>query len=82
MQRTLLESYNCPLKTSKYLKDIENPKVGADPFLFTQGGWQSYSNSLAANGITLVPIEENLVDKVWFDKPEASSEKYFIQNAF
>ena len=60
------------------LKDVENPKIGADPFLFTQGGWQSYSNSLAANGVTLVPIEENLVDKVWFDKPEASSEEYFI----
>ena len=64
------------------LKTTTDPKVGADPFLFTQGGWETYRSALAKNGIELVPIEQNLVDNVWsaLERPKPSEEKYFIHD--
>ena len=64
------------------LKTTTDPKVGADPFLFTQGGWETYKSALAKHGVELVPIDENLVDNVWSDteRPKPSEEKYFIHD--
>ena len=57
-------------------------KIGADPFLFTESSWKSYETELAKFDITLVAIEENLVDKVWSvdERPEPSTDDYFIHD--
>ncbi|RDD39589.1 Xaa-Pro aminopeptidase 1 [Trichoplax sp. H2] len=43
--------------------------VGADPFLLSINSWSSYEKALATAGHKMIPISENLVDKVWLDKP-------------
>lgn len=39
--------------------------VGADPNLLSYTKWTTLHSALTAAGHTLVPLEENLVDKVW-----------------
>ena len=55
-------------------------KIGADPFLFTESGWNYYQDGLGAKNIELVAINENLVDLVWEDRPENSKEEIFIHD--
>ncbi|NXE84917.1 XPP2 aminopeptidase, partial [Cochlearius cochlearius] len=59
-------------------------KVSLDPFLFSIDTWNSYSRALHGSGRTLLPIETNLVDKVWGDQrpPPASNEIYSLPEAF
>lgn len=39
-------------------------KIGYDPWLFTEAQLDRYSH------LSLVPLSENLIDKIWKDKPE------------
>ncbi|XP_075291801.1 xaa-Pro aminopeptidase 2 [Opisthocomus hoazin] len=58
--------------------------VSLDPFLFSVGTWNSYSQALHGSGRTLLPVETNLVDQVWGDQrpPPASGEIYSLPAAF
>ena len=60
------------------LENSEQKKIGADPFLFTQGGWQTYADALATYGVSLVEVNQNLVDNIWDERPDHSTEEYFI----
>ncbi|EDV22938.1 uncharacterized protein TRIADDRAFT_28167 [Trichoplax adhaerens] len=46
--------------------------VGVDPFLFTHELWKSYSQKLSDAGLSLVAVQDNLVDLVWtsYDRSE------------
>jgi len=53
-------------------------KVGYDPRLFTVAGIKERTEALAAKNITLVPLEENLVDKIRENRPAPPMGKVFI----
>lgn len=44
-------------------------KVGVDPRLMSQAGFKALSAALAERDVTLLPVDENLVDKIWTDRP-------------
>ncbi|NXL94296.1 XPP2 aminopeptidase, partial [Alectura lathami] len=58
--------------------------ISLDPFLFSIATWKSYSQALQGSGMTLLPMETNLVDEVWGDQrpPPASSEIYSLPAEF
>ncbi|XP_008548321.1 xaa-Pro aminopeptidase ApepP [Microplitis demolitor] len=45
-----------------------NSTVGADPNLMSYAVWIPLHNSLSAAGHNLLPLEENLIDKLWGDE--------------
>ncbi len=48
----------------------EGALVGADPWMFSAGAWEGMAGKLKGHGLTLVPIEEDLVEAVWgTDRP-------------
>ncbi|XP_015596687.1 xaa-Pro aminopeptidase 2 [Cephus cinctus] len=55
-----------------------NDSVGADPALITYLQWSLWNTTLAARGINLVAIEENLVDNIWTDQPDFPTDPVFI----
>lgn len=48
----------------------KNSKVGFDPYLTSMNEYNSLKASLESAGHELIAVEENLVDKVWINKPE------------
>ncbi|NXJ10793.1 XPP2 aminopeptidase, partial [Odontophorus gujanensis] len=58
--------------------------VSLDPFLFSIDTWQSYQQALQGSSITLLPMEDNLVDQVWVDQrpPAPTSEIYSLPEEF
>lgn len=46
-----------------------NSKVGADPNLINNTTWDLWQTCLKNAGHSLIPIEDNLVDKIWKNKP-------------
>ena len=46
-------------------------RVGFDPFLHAMASHASYAAALSASGSALVPIDVNLIDEVWDDRPAA-----------
>ncbi|XP_046442991.1 xaa-Pro aminopeptidase 1-like [Daphnia pulex] len=48
-------------------------KVGVDPRLFSKDQWTPLSKTLKSNGHILVPVERNIVDAIWDDKPPPPS---------
>lgn len=48
-------------------------RVGVDSFLMSMDIWRSLSKSLKASGHTLVPIDRNLIDLVWDERPPPPS---------
>lgn len=53
-----------------WLKDVLSAgnKVGVDPFLISHEGWKRLSKDLNSRNISLVAVEENLIDQVWEDE--------------
>ncbi|KAH8248915.1 hypothetical protein KR032_004268, partial [Drosophila birchii] len=47
--------------------------VGVDPRLMSFRAWQSIETELISAGIQLVPVEDNLVDKVWGEDQPAQN---------
>ena len=75
----------CPGSSSnarKWLSDNlqRKDKVGADPFLFTESSWNAYKNHLDDYEIDLVEDQDNIVDKIWNDRPTPSDEPLTIQS--
>ncbi|XP_054167051.1 xaa-Pro aminopeptidase 1-like [Oppia nitens] len=44
-------------------------RVGVDPFVISFETWRQLANQLDSAGHTLVPINDNLVDEVWDNRP-------------
>ena len=44
-------------------------RVGVDPFVISNENWKLLATQLESAGHTLVPISDNLVDKVWDNRP-------------
>lgn len=51
----------------------QGSRVGVDPFLMSYDIWKKLSKGLASSGHTLVPVDKNLVDLVWDEKPPPPS---------
>ncbi|XP_053699120.1 xaa-Pro aminopeptidase ApepP-like [Sabethes cyaneus] len=49
-------------------------QVGVDPFLITSTEFDRLSRVLSSGGFRLVTLERNLVDSVWNNRPEQTSE--------
>ena len=52
-------------------------RVGFDPFLHPMASHASYAKALSASGSALVPIDANLVDEVWEDRPAAPAQPIY-----
>ncbi len=64
------------IKPFKILENIRKKlKIGFDPKLFSE---LNLLNNFKARNTILVPVEENLVDKIWLNKPKEKSHKFFI----
>lgn len=44
-------------------------RIGLDPFLFSADDWQTLSTELENNKQHLVAVNENLIDRIWDDRP-------------
>ncbi len=44
-------------------------RIGYDPWLHTVDGAEKLAKACAAAGATLVPVEPNLIDAIWTDRP-------------
>jgi len=69
-------SYQSVPETSvaDWLKEHAPPRarIGYDPWLHSRDWVKKATEALAARGAELVPVEQNPIDKVWADRPEAS----------
>ena len=52
--------------------------VGANPYLFTKSSWEFYKSNLAADGIELLEVFEDLVDQIWVDQPKGNQDPILI----
>ena len=43
--------------------------MGVDPRLFSKDQWTPLSKTLLSSGHILIPVERNLVDLIWDDRP-------------
>ncbi|KAG9472152.1 hypothetical protein GDO78_021076 [Eleutherodactylus coqui] len=48
----------------------EGARVGVDPFIIQTDQWKSMALALKNAGHLLVPIQENLIDAIWSNRPE------------
>ena len=63
-------------KPSKILAKIHKDlKIGFDPKLFSDA---NLKNNFQTKNTSLIPIEQNLVDKIWQNKPKNKIKKFFI----
>lgn len=53
-------------------------KIGYDPRLYTAMQIEKMQEALAANNVTLVPVETNLVDAIWDDRPAPPKAKVTV----
>ena len=76
-------SYQSVPETSvtEWLKDhaAKGARIGYDPWLHTRDWVKRARETLASRGAELVAVEQNPIDKVWRDRPEASKAKLAIQ---
>jgi Xaa-Pro aminopeptidase len=57
----------------------EGGKIGYDPWLHSRDWVKKATQSLANRGAELVAVEQNPIDKVWADRPEASKARLKVQ---
>ncbi|XP_046359220.2 xaa-Pro aminopeptidase ApepP-like [Haliotis rufescens] len=56
------------------LKNIPGARVGASPFLMNARTWTSYSTIFAKAGISMVEVNDDLIDQIWTsDRPPQPS---------
>ncbi|MFN7094966.1 MAG: aminopeptidase P family N-terminal domain-containing protein, partial [Burkholderiales bacterium] len=56
-----------------------NMRIGYDPKLFTDPFIAKYEEALTSKHCRFIPIETNLIDQIWQDKPAAPQGEIFIQ---
>ena len=54
-------------------------RIGYDPWLHSRDWVKKATESLAARGAELVAVEQNPIDKIWSDRPEASKAHLIVQ---
>jgi Xaa-Pro aminopeptidase len=54
-------------------------KIGYDPWLHSRDWVKKATEALTARGAELVAVEQNPIDKVWLDRPEASKAHLIVQ---
>ena len=54
-------------------------RIGYDPWLHSRDWVKKATEALAARGAELVAVEQNPIDKVWSDRPEASKAHLIVQ---
>ena len=55
-----------PSRSEWLSKNLESgSSVGVDPFLVSVAEWKQINKALEPNNIKLVPVKDNLIDKVW-----------------
>jgi Xaa-Pro aminopeptidase len=54
-------------------------KIGYDPWLHSRDWVKKATQALAKRGAELVAVEQNPIDKVWADRPEASKARLKVQ---
>jgi Xaa-Pro aminopeptidase len=57
----------------------QGARIGYDPWLHSRDWVKKATESLAARGAELVAVEQNPIDKVWRDRPEASKAHLVVQ---
>lgn len=57
----------------------EGARIGYDPWLHSRDWVKKATQALAARGAELVAVEQNPIDKVWSDRPEASKAHLIVQ---
>ena len=57
----------------------EGARIGYDPWLHTRDWVVKAKEALAARGAELVAVEQNPIDIIWTDRPEASRAKLAVQ---
>ena len=76
-------SYQSVPETSvaDWLKDHapHGARIGYDPWLHSRDWVKKATEALAARGAELVAVEQNPIDKVWSDRPEASKAHLAVQ---
>ncbi|MGZ2411996.1 Xaa-Pro aminopeptidase [Sphingomonas sp. F9_3S_D5_B_2] len=76
-------SYQSVPETSAadWLKDHapQGGRIGYDPWLHTSEWVKRAREALAARGAELVPVEQNPIDIIWNDRPEASNAHLVVQ---
>ena len=60
------------IKPAEWLKEhlSQGGQIGFDPWLYTPGQIDALETGLQGSGITLRPMESNLIDQIWPDRPE------------
>ena len=76
-------SYQSVPETSaaEWLKEHapQGARIGYDPWLHSRDWVRKATDALAARGAELVAVEQNPIDKVWSDRPEASKAHLAVQ---
>ncbi len=57
----------------------DGARIGYDPWLHTNDWVKRARETLASRGAELVAVEQNPIDKIWSDRPEASKAKLVVQ---
>jgi Xaa-Pro aminopeptidase len=57
----------------------QGARIGYDPWLHSRDWVRKATESLKARGAELVAVEQNPIDKVWSDRPEASKAHLAVQ---
>ena len=65
---------------SDWLKEhaTEGARIGYDPWLHSRDWARRASEALAKRGAELVAVEQNPIDKIWSDRPEASKARLTV----
>lgn len=71
---TPLDSTKHPLKDWLYDQLHEGMTIGFDPALHSIEQIDQLTKRLEAKGVTLKPVDENLIDTIWPDQPEQPNE--------
>ena len=53
-------------------------KIGFDPKLFSEAG---LLNNYQSKNIDLIPLQKNLIDVIWLNRPKPKMNKFFILNS-
>jgi Xaa-Pro aminopeptidase len=61
-------------------KVVANLKIGYDPMTISKKNLHIFEATLGKTQSSLIPIEENLVDQIWKDRPKASSKQALLLN--
>ena len=73
----LADAYTLKSWLTEMEKQRGTLRVGFDPFLHDMASHGSYAAALSASGSALVPIDANLVDEVWEDRPAAPAQPIY-----